>query len=48
MLWGGNTEFENAIQRLKQIFHIDSEHKQIFEDIGVKLEQKPNFSIIMN
>ena len=26
VLWGGNTEFENIVNKLKQIFYISSEH----------------------
>ena len=45
VLWGGNTEFETIINKLKQVFHIGTEHKQIFEYISIKLEQKSDFSI---
>ena len=44
-LWGGNTKFETIIHKLKQLFHIGAERKQIFEYIGIKLEQKSDFSI---
>ena len=45
ILWGGNSEFENTISKLKQIFCISAEHEQIFHYIGIRLEQKPVFSI---
>lgn len=47
VLWGGNTKFENTIKKLKQIFFISAEHKQIFDYIGIRLEQKADFSIII-
>ena len=47
VLWGGNTEFENIVNKLKQIFHISSEHKQVFNYIGIKLEQRSDFSIVI-
>ena len=46
-LWGGNTEFENIVSKLKQIFYISSEHKQIFDYTGIKLKQRSNFSIVI-
>ena len=45
VLWGRITKFETIINKLKQLFHIGAEHKQIFEYIGIKLEQKSDFSI---
>ena len=45
VLWGGNTEFETIINKLKQVFHIGTEHKQIFAYIFIRLEQKSDFSI---
>ena len=47
VLWGGNTEFENIVNKLKQIFHISSEHKQVFDYIGIKLEQRSDFSKVI-
>ena len=47
VLWGGNTEFENIVNKLKQIFYISSEHKQVFNYIGIKLEQRSDFSIVI-
>ena len=46
VLWVGNTKFETIISKLKQVFCIGAEHKQIFEYIGINLEQKPDFSTI--
>ena len=43
----GNSEFENIVNKLKQIFHISSEHKQVFDDIGIILEQRSDFSIVI-
>ena len=40
-----NTEFKIIISKLKQVFRIGAEHKQIFEYICIKLEQKSSFSI---
>ena len=45
VLWGGNAECEIIINKLKQVFHIETEHKQIFEYISIKLEQTSDFSI---
>ena len=39
VLWGGNTEFETIINKLKQLFRISTELKQTFEYICIKLEQ---------
>ena len=36
-LWGGNKKFTQAIQKLKQTFHIKSEYTQIFDYIGIRL-----------
>ena len=35
------------MNKLKQIFHISSEHKQVFDYIGIKLEQRSDFSIVI-
>ena len=45
VLWVGNIEFETIINKLKQVFCLSAERKQIFEYIGIKLEQKADFSI---
>ena len=43
VLWGENIKFEAIINKLKQVFHIGTGHKQIFQYIGIKLEQKSDF-----
>lgn len=48
MLWGDSTRFENIVNGLKQFFYIGLDNKQFFGYIAVKLEHKPDFSIIMN
>ena len=46
VLWGGNTKFEAIItNKLKQVFCTGIEHKHRFDYIGIKLEQKSDFSI---
>ena len=40
-------DFETVINKLKQTFCIGAEHKQIFNYIGIKLEQRADFSIII-
>ena len=45
VLWVGNIEFETIINKLKQVFCLSAERKQIFEYIGIRLEQKADFSI---
>ena len=45
VLWVGNTGFETIINELKQVFRNGAGHKQIFEYIGIKLEQKSDFFI---
>ena len=45
VLWVGNTEFETIINKLKQLFCLSAERKQIFEYIGIKPEQKADFPI---
>ena len=48
VLWGGNTDFENIVNKLKQIFHISSENKQVFDYTGIKQEQRrSDFSIVI-
>ena len=44
-LWGESTKFESIINKLKQVFCIGTEHKQIFKYMSIKLEQKSDFSI---
>ena len=46
VLWGGNTEFENIVNKLKQIFYISSEHITLHY-IEIKLEQRSDFSIVI-
>ena len=43
VLWGGNTEFETIINKLKQLFRISTELQQTFEYIRIKLEQIQTF-----
>ena len=47
-LWGGNKKFTQAIQKLKQTFHIKSEYTQIFDYIGIRLVQNKDFSITIH
>ena len=47
-LWGGNNEFTQIIRKLKQSFHIKSEYTQIFDYIGIRLEQNKDFSIAIH
>ena len=46
VLWGGNTEFENIVNKLKQIFYISSEHTTLHYN-EIKLEQRSDFSIVI-
>ena len=46
VLWRCNTEFENVINQLNQIFCFGSEVKQFFEYNAVKLEHKQIFECI--
>ena len=43
--WGESTKFESIINKLKQVFCIGTEHKQIFKYMSIKLEKKLDFSI---
>ena len=46
VLWGGTTEFKTTIEKLKNKFQIGCEHKEVFDYIGIRLEQNPeNFSV---
>ena len=47
VLWGGDTKFENIVNKLKQMLYISSEYKQVFDYIGTKLEQRSDFSKII-
>ena len=47
VLWGGNNELENIVNKSKQMFYISSKHKQVFDYIGIKLEETSDFSIIV-
>ena len=46
VLWGGNTEFENTVEKLNWVFHIGSGHKHLFYYIRIKL--KSYISSIIN
>ena len=48
VLWGDNRNFIYIIIKLKQTFHIDAEHSQAFNYIGIHLKQNDDFSIIIN
>ena len=39
VLWGENADFESMANKLKQMFHIGSEHKQAIDYYSIKLEQ---------
>ena len=48
VLWGGNRNFIYIINKLKQTFHIGTEHSQAFNYIGIHLKQNNDSSISMN
>ena len=48
LLWEGNTKSETIINKLKQIFRIGAENKQIFEHISINLQQKSDFSLTIS
>ena len=48
MLWGGNKNFINIINKFRQTFHIGAEHSQAFNYIDIYLKQHDNFSFTIN
>ena len=44
VLWGENADLESIVNKLKQMFYIGSEHKQVIDYISIKLEQSSDFS----
>ncbi len=47
-LWGGTPEFESIIKSIRETFRIGTEHSGTFDYIGLHLEQKEDFSIILS
>ena len=47
-LWGGTSEFKLIIDQIRETFRIGSEHTGTFDYIGLHLEQKNDYSIILD
>ena len=48
VLWGGTTQFEEIVKRLKETFHFGAENSQSFDYIGIKLNQREDGSITIS
>ena len=48
VMWGGEPSFINIVDRLKKSFQIGSENQQLFDYIGIRLTQNPDFSITLD
>ena len=48
VMWGGEPSFINIVDKLKKSFQIGSENQQLFDYIGIRLTQNPDFSITLD
>ena len=47
-LWSGDTKLTKIVDKLRLTFHIGAERTQIFDYIGISLEQNNDFSITIH
>ena len=48
VLWGGDENFKIIVKKLKQVFHIETEHSETFSYIGIHLQRQNDGTIIIS